>query len=119
MIKDVLIEREVLSKMSSRFCVGLHYCYHDDVNLALVLTLAAGGDLDFMIKSRTDKKKGGFQPLPTGALKFYIASMALGLQAIHDAGYVYRDLKPQNVLLTLSGIAERRLIKYAPRQSIL
>lgn len=38
-----------------------------------------------------------------GHMKFYAASMALGLAAIHEQGYVYRDLKPQNVLLDGDG----------------
>eukprot|EP00455_Lapot_gusevi_P005021 TRINITY_DN1211_c0_g1_i3.p1 TRINITY_DN1211_c0_g1~~TRINITY_DN1211_c0_g1_i3.p1 ORF type:complete len:305 (-),score=75.32 TRINITY_DN1211_c0_g1_i3:136-1020(-) len=36
-------------------------------------------------------------PLPRA--KFYAAEMLLALEDIHRAGYIYRDLKPENVLL--------------------
>jgi len=86
MIKDVLIEREVLSKMRSPFCVCLNYAFQDKDVIYLVLTLCPGGDLGFLLQKQwSDAKKKEdrvFKPFPDGAVKFYAASMALGLQAI-------------------------------------
>ena len=52
---------------------------------------------------RTDEKTGAYSPPGMDMLKFYTASMALGLGAIHEMGYVYRDLKPMNCLLDSTG----------------
>eukprot|EP00966_Prymnesium_polylepis_P011897 273059-Prymnesium_polylepis.1 len=36
-------------------------------------------------------------------IQFYAASIALGIEEVHKMGYVYRDLKPMNVLLDGEG----------------
>ena len=51
MLKDVLIEREVLAKIKSTFCVSLHYSYQDKDTVFLTLTLMPGGDLTFQLKA--------------------------------------------------------------------
>lgn len=37
------------------------------------------------------------------AVKFYAAELTVCLEGIHRQGYVYRDLKPENVVLTRAG----------------
>jgi len=107
MLKDVLIEHEVLGKMNSRFAVSLHYAYQDATTIFLGLFLCAGGDLAFQIQQRysdaAKKEDRVFKPFEEGVLPFWGASMVLGLDAVHQCGYVYRDLKPQNVLLDQNG----------------
>ena len=35
--------------------------------------------------------------------KFYIVETLLGLQEIHRKGIVYRDFKPENIMLNIAG----------------
>jgi serine/threonine protein kinase len=59
------------------------------------MDLCAGGELFYLLHL-----KGR---LPESMAKFYFAEILLGLEYIHKQGVVYRDLKPENVLLDIDG----------------
>jgi len=35
--------------------------------------------------------------------KFYAAEIILALEAMHDSGFIYRDIKPENILIDAEG----------------
>lgn len=59
------------------------------------MDLCAGGELFYLLHKRGR--------LPEQAAKFYFAEILLGLEYIHSKGIVYRDLKPENVLIDIDG----------------
>ncbi|XP_021962333.1 G protein-coupled receptor kinase 2 isoform X3 [Folsomia candida] len=90
----VLTEKQILQKINSRFVVSLAYAYETKDSLCLVLTLMNGGDLKFHIYNM------GAEPgFDEDRAKFYAAEVLLGLDSLHEMGIVYRDCKPENILL--------------------
>ena len=41
--------------------------------------------------------------IPEEWAQFYIAELVLALEAIHKMGYVHRDVKPENMLIDVTG----------------
>lgn len=90
-----LNERACLAAVDSPFVVNLKYSFQTKEDLYLILDLMTGGDLSFHLS-----QKGRFEP---DECLYYAARIMLGLQALHDKNYVYRDLKPENLLLAEDG----------------
>ncbi|XP_003789496.1 rhodopsin kinase [Otolemur garnettii] len=91
--KMALLEKEILEKVNSPFIVSLAYAFENKSHLCLVMSLMNGGDLKFHIYSV------GTRGLPMSRVVFYAAQMACGVLHLHTLGIIYRDLKPENVLL--------------------
>jgi serine/threonine protein kinase len=64
--------------------------------LYLVLDLCAGGELFYYISKVYGK-------LPESKAKLCFAQIFLALEHLHNKNVVYRDLKPENVLVDAEG----------------
>jgi len=94
----VITEKQILQKINSRFVVNLAYAFEMKDALCLVLTIMEGGDLKFHIYNM-----GGEPGFPEDRSRFYACEIILGLGHLHKEGIVYRDCKPENILLDSRG----------------
>lgn len=88
-------ERNILEAVKHPFIVSLFYAFQTNGKLYLILEYLSGGEL-FMHLER----EGIF--LEDTAC-FYLAEIIIAIQHLHSQGIVYRDLKPENVLLDQDG----------------
>ncbi|CAK6953700.1 rhodopsin kinase GRK1b [Scomber scombrus] len=94
-----IVEKRILAKVHSRFIVTLAYAFQTKTDLCLVMTIMNGGDLRFHMYN-VDEKNPGFNEKRAC---FYTAQVICGLEHLHQHRIVYRDLKPENVLLDDAG----------------
>jgi len=94
-MNNVLNEKRMLTQMDSPHIIRLFTTFKDDQKLQFVLEPCLGGELFTLLRAR-----GNF---PEKAARFYAASVVLALEEIHNNGVVYRDLKPENLLLDNEG----------------
>ena len=88
-------ERTLMKMLNNPFCIKLFGTFQDGVNVYFAMELAVGGEL-----FRRLNKKGGFGNDTT---KFYAHEIFSAVNHVQSLGYVYRDLKPENVMLDEDG----------------
>jgi protein kinase A len=93
--RHVINERESLRALSSPFCVKLFATFQDKANIYFALEYCPGGELFQRLG-----KKHSFSP---PVAKFYITEVFVALEHVQSHGLVYRDLKPENVMLDEEG----------------
>ncbi|KAF9129807.1 hypothetical protein BGW39_003807 [Mortierella sp. 14UC] len=96
-VENIIQERRLLEEVEFPLICNLRYAFQDDENLFMVLDLMLGGDLRFHLE------RAG--PMREDVVRFYIAELALALDALHSRRVIHRDLKPDNVLLDEHGHA--------------
>ncbi|KAK1317271.1 Protein kinase G11A [Acorus calamus] len=90
-------EREILQCLDHPFLPTLYTHFETDKFSCLVMEFCPGGDLH-TLRQRQPGKYFSEQ-----AVKFYVAEVLLSLEYLHMLGIVYRDLKPENVLVREDG----------------
>ncbi|XP_067275437.1 rhodopsin kinase grk7-b isoform X6 [Pseudorasbora parva] len=95
--KMALLEKKILEKANSLFLVNLAYAFDTKTHLCLVMTLMNGGDLKYHIYHI------GENGIEMERIIYYTAQITTGILHLHAMNIVYRDMKPENVLLDSQG----------------
>lgn len=94
-VEHTKTERSVLGYVQHPFIVGMNMAFQSKEKLYFVLDYCAGGELFFHLG-----KEGRF---PEARARFYAAEIILAISYVHSLDIIYRDLKPENVLLDAEG----------------
>lgn len=90
-------EREILGLLDHPFLPTLYSHFETDKFSCLLMEFCSGGDLHLLRQRQLGKH---FSEL---AARFYASEVLLALEYLHMMGVVYRDLKPENVLVREDG----------------
>ena len=90
-----ITERNVLKEIDHPFIVKLRFSFQNPDFLFLVMDFMPGGDLGFYLER--DHK------FSERRAKFYACEIILAIAELHRHNIIFRDLKPDNVLLSEDG----------------
>uniref|UniRef100_A0A8C5Y2R2 cGMP-dependent protein kinase n=1 Tax=Microcebus murinus TaxID=30608 RepID=A0A8C5Y2R2_MICMU len=93
--EHVYSEKKILEELCSPFIVKLYRTFKDNKYVYMLLEACLGGELWSILRDR-----GSFDE-PTS--KFCVACVTEAFDYLHRLGIIYRDLKPENLILDAEG----------------
>ena len=97
-IEHTIAEKIILSRMNHPFLVSLKQAFQNEHKIYFVMEFMKGGELFQHLK-----RMKRFSEEQT---RFIAGCVVMALGHLHNKDYVYRDLKPENVLLDEKGFAK-------------
>lgn len=97
LVKYAMVERNILSTIRHPFIIKLNYAFQSEDKLFLVLDYCSGGNLTYYI--------GKEKHFTEDMAKVYLCEIILALEELHKNGIIYRDLKPDNIIIDGQGHA--------------
>jgi len=93
--EHVFNEKKILLNMDSPFIIKLYKSFKDDRYVYLLMEVCLGGELWTILRDR--------DYFTESITKFYIACVTEAFDYLHQRNIVYRDLKPENLLMDNMG----------------
>jgi len=98
LVRYALTERNLLSYIRHPFIVRLHFAFQTPSCLVMGLEYCPGGSLSQIIQRQSR--------LPEELARLYETEICMAIEHLHARDVVYRDLKPDNVVLDETGHAK-------------
>jgi len=94
-VEHLKTERRILELIDHPFIIKLKYAFQTKDKLYLVMDYCPGGEIFFHIQ-RVER-------FNEDAARFYAAQLVMAISHLHENNIIYRDLKPENVLIDRDG----------------
>ena len=107
--EHIINEKRVLTMLDSPFCVKLYATFKTETTVYFLTEVVLGGELFTVLRYNVkfDHK----------ATRFYAGCVIMALEHLHSMDIIYRDLKPENLLLNSKGYLQLTDFGFAKKRN--